>query len=147
MSVVVGILPNHDALAKLTDSLKSNGFDLTRLQVISPDTPATELINTGLQFTESGSGDSALASGGGIMTGGGGTGVPGLTSSMHSMPAFHDESVEEALGEMEIPETRFDSYALALERNKTVAGYPTGTQIDQVKSLFASAGANPVEVF
>src|SRR5579872_7636003 len=87
MSMVVGILPNHDCLVKLTDGLKSGGFDVSRLLVISPETPATELIQTGMQFVETGS-DAAVSRGGGIMTGGGGTGVPGLTSSRYDMPAF-----------------------------------------------------------
>ncbi len=146
MSMVVGIFPNHDCLVKLTDGLKSGGFDVSRLLVISPETPATELIQTGMQFVETGS-DAAVSRGGGIMTGGGGTGVPGLTSSRYDMPAFHDDSVERMLGEMEIPEKRFDSYALALDRNKTVAGYPAGADADKVRSLFDSAGATPVEVF
>jgi len=146
-SVVVGIFPDHSAISQLTDSLRSNGLSLDKLEVISPETPSTDLIETGLQFTYAGDQDSVIGSGGGIITSGGGTSVPGLTSHNPTPRAFRDDTVERLLGDLEIPETRFDFYGTAIERGKTVAGYPSPGNVDKVKSLFTAAGANPVEVF
>jgi len=148
MAVVVGIVPDHDSLAALTDALRNGGVDVTRLEVISHETPATELIETGLQFTYSGGTDAVVGSGGGILTSGGGTGVPGLTSRA-AMPAFRDDNIDTMLGELEIPDSRFDFYRRALDARKTVVAYPTGDDVDaeKVKPLFAAAGASPIEVF
>ena len=146
-STVVGILSNHDALLKLIDSLKSNGLDVGHLQVISPETPSTELIDTGVRFTYSGEEDSVVGSGGAILTSFGGTSVPGLSSYNPVASATHDDTVERLLGDLEIPDSRFDFYGNEIEKGKTIAGYRALDNVDKVKGLFSSAGANPVEVF
>jgi len=146
-SVVVGIFPDHDAVVRLTDSLKSNGLELGHLEIISPETPATELVETGVRFKYVGDEDTVLNRGGGILTSGGGTSVPGLTSYNATPRISSDDTIERLLGDLEIPESRFDSYGLAIERGKTVVGYPAIGNEQKVKDLFAAAGANPVEVF
>lgn len=146
-SVVVGIFPNHDALTRLTESLKSNGLDIGRLEVISPETPATELVETGVRFTYVGDDDAVIGRGEGIITSGGGTSVPGLSSYNPTPRISSDDTIERLLGDLEIPDSRFDTYSLEIERGKTVAGYPAPGGEEKVKDLFAAAGANPVEVF
>jgi hypothetical protein len=147
-SVVVGIFPDHDGIVKLVDSLKAGGLSVERLRVISPDTPADELINSGIQFTLSGDAEtSTLASGRGIITGFGGTGVPGLTDSMPRVSAFHEPSFEELFSELDIPDGRLPDFGRAIEEGRSVVGYNAGSGIDQVEGLFRSAGANLVEVF
>ena len=147
MSVVVGIFPNHDAVAKLVDSLKAGGFDLERLTVISEEEASEELATSGVQFVLSGEPDEAnLSAGTGIITGFGGTGVPGITGQSPTIEPFHTESTVDLLGDLDIPDGRTDDYAGAIDAGRAVAGY-TGGDADKLKPLFSDAGGSPVEVF
>jgi hypothetical protein len=148
-TMVVGLFPNHDTIESLTNSLKGAGFHVERLRVISSETPSDHLIGTGVQFVYSGEAEStAIGTGGGIITGFGGTGVPGLTEHTPTLPQIRPaSSMEELLGEFEIPGAKHDEYSQALDNGQTVAGYNAGADIDRVKALFASAGAARVDVF
>jgi len=148
-TMVVGIFPDHDSLIKLTDVLKSNGLSVDKLRVISSETPTDHLIRTGVQFSYSGEAEySAIGSGGGIITAMGGTSVPGLTEYNPSLETIESRpSVEDLLMELNIPGPRFEDYAKALDDERSVAGYPAGANVDKVKTLFSSAGGNPVDVF
>ena len=148
-TMVVGLFPNHDAIASLTNALKGAGLQPERLRVISSETPSDHLISTGVQFVYSGEAEStAIGTGGGIITGFGGTGVPGLTEHAPTLGHIRSaSSMEELLGELEIPGAKHDDYSQALDNGKSVAGYNAGADIDRVKGLFTSAGAERVEVF
>lgn len=147
--MVVGIFPDHASLIKLTDALKSNGLSIDKLRVISSETPTDNLIRTGVQFSYSGEAEySAIGSGGGIITAMGGTSVPGLTEYNPSLETIESRpSVEDLLGELDIPGARWEDYAKALDTERSVAGYPAGANIEKVRALFSSAGGNPVDVF
>ena len=148
MPVVVGIFPNHDAIAKVTDALKSSGLDVNELTVISSEMLSEDLISSGVQFVLSGEPeDDLLTTGSGIITTSGGTGVPGLTDSATRPHVSHAPSTEDLLDDLDVPDGRTDDYVEALEHGRSVAGYVTSDDIDKVKGLFASAGGNPVEVF
>jgi hypothetical protein len=149
-TMVVGIFPDHDSLVKLMDALKSNGLSADRLRVISSETPADELIRTGVQFIYSGEAEySSIERGGGIITAMGGTNVPGLTEYNPSLETIGSSrlSVEDLLEELDIPGSRFEDYAKAIDLGRSLAGYPAGAAVEKVKSIFSSAGGNPVEVF
>jgi hypothetical protein len=147
-TVVVGILPDHDAVAKLADSLKAAGFDLAQLTVVSSEDPSDDLVHSGVQFVLAGDPDEdMLTTGTGIITSGGGTSVPGVTNSDVRAEMFHGASTTDLLGELEIPDGRTDDYAAAVESGRAVAGIVAGANVDKVKGLFSAAGANPVEVF
>ena len=148
-TMVVGIFPDHASLIKLTDALKSNGLSIDKLRVISSETPTDHLIRTGVQFSYSGEAEySAIGSGGGIITAMGGTSVPGLTEYNPSLETIESRpSVEDLLGELDIPGARWEDYAKALDTERSVAGYPAGANIEKVRALFSSAGGNPVDVF
>ncbi len=148
-TMVVGMFPNHDNLTSLTEALKAAGYNVERLRIISSDTPKDDLIRSGAQFVYSGDSEStAIGSGGGIITGFGGMGVPGLTEGGPRLPtieSFH--STEDLLGELEIPGARFEDYCKALDAGRSVAGYNAGTDVEKVKALFSGCGGYPVEVF
>jgi len=149
MPVVVGIFSNHDAIAKVVDGLKAGGLDLNELTVITDETPEDEgLATSGVQFVLSGGpDDEMLNSGSGIITTGGGTGVPGLTDTETQPHVSYEGSIFELLADLDIPDGRTDDYAMAIEQRRCVAGYVTSTDIDKVKGVFSGAGGNPVEVF
>lgn len=148
-TMVIGIFPDHDCLHKLTEALKSDGFSVERLRVISSDTPSDNLIRTGVQFIYSGDSEpGSIATGGGIITGFGGMGVPGLTDHAPQIGGFHSApSTEDLLSELEIPGGRHDDYSRAIDQGRSVAGYNAGADVDRVRSLFSSAGGYPVESF
>lgn len=147
MPVVVGIFPNHDAIAKLTEALKSGGLDVNELTVISEESPAGDLVTSGVQFVLSGDPDEEmLTSGSGIITNSGGTGVPGLTDS-EVQPHVSHHSTLDLLDDLDIPDGRTDDYVEALERGRCIAGYVTSADVDKVKGVFSTAGGSPVEVF
>jgi hypothetical protein len=148
-TMVVGIFPNHDCLMKLIDSLKANGLSTERLRVISSETPSDHLVRTGVQFSYSGEVESsAVSRGSGIITGMGGTDVPGLTEFNPSLDSMHTTpSVEDLLSDLAIPGGRWEDYAKALDADRSVVGYAAGANLDKVKGLFSAAGGMPVEVF
>jgi hypothetical protein len=149
-TMVVGIFPNHDSLVKLTDALKSNGLSVDKLRVVSSETPTDHLIRTGVQFNFSGEAEySTIGRGGAIITSmGGGTDVPGLTEYNPSLESVESRpSVEDLLVDLNIPGARWEDYAKALDADRSVAGYPAWADVEKVKTLFSSAGGNPVDVF
>ena len=148
-NMVVGIFPDHDCLAKLADGIKSGGFNMERLRVISNDTLSENLIRTGLRFIYSGDAETtSIAQGSSIITSFGGTEVPGLTNVKSQVGSGHNvPSTEDLLGELEIPGARNEAYAQALDAGRSVAGYHAGPDVDRVKAIFSAAGGNPVDVF
>lgn len=150
-ATVVGIFPNHDAISKLADSMKSAGLGVDTLKVVSNEAASDDLIDTGLQFLYSGDAEEEALSGGvGIITSMGGMSVPGLNETMPRVGVFHSgssRSVEELLNHVSVPGHRYDDYGNALDSGRSVASFPAGDNVDKVKELFRSAGANLVEVY
>jgi len=148
MPVVVGIFPNHDAITKVTDALKAGGLDINDLTVVSNEELSYDLVSSGVRFVLTGEPeDDLLTTGTGIITTSGGTGVPGLTDSMTQPHVSHERTTAEWLDDLDVPDGRSDDYTEALEHGRCIAGYVTSNDIDKVKTLFAGAGGNPVEVF
>ncbi|MDQ6766650.1 MAG: hypothetical protein M3Z41_02470, partial [Candidatus Eremiobacteraeota bacterium] len=108
-TMVVGIFPDHESLLKLTSALKANRLNVEHLRVISSDTPANNLIQTGVQFIYSGDAEeTAIGTGSGIITSFGGTGVPGISDHGPALGEIRtSQSVEDLLGELAIPGGRF----------------------------------------
>ena len=143
--MVVGIFPSANALSKLGDAVKAAGIDLADLIIIADDMPAQGLISSGVRFTLSGEPDTrGLGSARGIITSSGGTEVPGL-DRMPGLGMIGDQ-MGEALSDLNVSDARIDDYEEALEEGRAVAGIQTA-DVDKLKAIFSSAGANLVEVF
>lgn len=143
MPFVVGIFPNSAAASKLGDAIKAAELDLSDLTIIADDMPDEELISNGVKFRQGEPDTDTLDTGLGVITGSGGTEVPGLLRT----PGIRMVSdAEDPLADLNVSDARIDDYQEALEAGRAVAGYKTG-DIDKVKAIFSAAGANPVEVF
>jgi hypothetical protein len=148
MPVVVGIFTNNDAIARLAQAITAGGLDVNELTVISSENASNDLISSGVQFVLSGGPDEEmLTSGTGIITSGGGTGVPGLTDSETMPHVSHGPSTVDLLADLDVPDGRTDDYVEAIEQGRCVAGYVASSDADKIKGIFTSAGGNPVEVF
>ena len=106
--VVTGLSPSADVGA-LHKALADAGLSTDRLQTIGPD--------------EAQQGVSAGIAGADILTSDHSTGVPGITGSPHRRAFFRNESLEDRLGDLEIPDSELDNYVEALERGRTVVAY------------------------
>jgi len=140
MHTVVGIFANNDAIATLAHAIKSGGFDVRALTVISSDEPTGYLASVGARFVNSLeptriSGDVDVE-------------VPGLRAGEPDDLAAQESSpAEEALSDLAVPDGRSDDFLTAIDSGRSVAGFPTGDKADAVKAMFSTAGANRVVVF
>ncbi len=147
-TMVVGIFKDHDAVAKLADTIKASGLDIERLKVITSETPSDDLVSSGVEFILSGEPNAdAMGSGTGIITGFGGMSVPGLTDETPKGAGMVSSGSDELLAELSIPDGRSDDYTDAIDSGRSVAGFAAGPDVDKVKALFSAAGGTPVEVF
>jgi hypothetical protein len=130
--VVTGLSPDGNIEA-LKAALTAAGISLDPLQLISAS-DSHESISRGLAGT-------------GLITSDAGTTVPGLGTG-GVRPFFRNESINDRLGDLEIPDTEMDNYAEALERGKSVVGYfAHADSIDKVEEVFKAAGLANVRRF
>ena len=139
--VVTGLSQNGD-LTALTAALERAGVTPDDIQSIGPrealDGNATSLSS----FARSGDGI-----GGGTNTGSG-TGVPGINSSHLLRSYFRTQSVDDRLGDLDIPVSEADNYLEALDRGRTLIAYRAQSDsIDRVESAFREAGLLNVRRF
>ena len=148
-TVVVGIFPNSEAVHALVGNLKSGGYDLDLLRVVSSEEVTDELIRSGIQYIYSGDAEEVSIGSGGYITSMGGTGVAGLTDLTPSRPEMlRNRTLADNLGELEISDSRLDDYLDAVDGGRSVAGYGAkADSLEKVKALFSSSGATLVEVF
>jgi hypothetical protein len=130
--VVTGLSPDGNIEA-LKAALTAAGISLDALQLISAS-DSHESISRGL-------------AGSGIITSDAGTTVPGLGTG-GVRPFFRNESLNDRLGDLEIPDSELDNYAEALERGKSVVGYFAHSDtVDKVEEVFKAAGLANVRRF
>ena len=133
--VVTGLSPQGD-LTPLKAALFEAGLTVDGLTVIEPG-EGTDRIASGLAGSEISSGDFGT-----------GTGVPGINSSHRLRTFFRNESVDDRLADLEIPDTEVGNYAEALERGRTVVAYfAKPDSIDRVEAAFRNSGLLNVRRF
>jgi hypothetical protein len=131
--VVTGLSPNGD-ISALKAALVAAGLPIDHLQVIGPDA-SSESMARGIVGSE-------------LLTGSGGTGVPGLNDSHGATGFFRNESLSDRLGDLEIPDTEIDNYVEALERGRSVIAYFARAEtIDKVEEAFRTAALANVRRF
>jgi hypothetical protein len=136
MALVVTGLSHHGDLEPLKAALSEAGLTVDSLQVISPGEGAGS-VTSGLAGSEIVTGDSGT-----------GTGVPGINSSHRLRTFFRNESVDERLGDLDIPDSEAGNYVEALERGRTlVAYYARPESVDRVEAAFRGSGLLNVRRF
>jgi hypothetical protein len=125
MAVITGLSPDGDTSA-LRSALTEAGFSLDPLQVLEP-----------------GDSDQSFAhgiAGADIITSDGGMGVPGINSGNRLQVFFRNESMDDRLGDLNIPDSEVENYVEALERGRTVVAYFSKAEdIERVESIFRGA--------
>jgi len=131
--VVTGISQDGDIKA-LEAALTAAGFKLDPIQLIS-----------GADSIE---GVARRQIGTGLITGGQGTGVPGLTNDGPGLTYFRTESVSDRLGDLEIPDSEMDNYVEALEAGRSIVAYFAHQDtVAKVEEIFRAGGLAKVKTF
>jgi len=131
--VVTGISQNGDIKA-LEAALKAAGLKLDPIQLISSD--------------DSTEGVARRQIGTGLITGGQGTGVPGLTNDGPGLVYFRNESLSDRLGDLEIPDSEVENYIEALEAGRSIVAYfAHADTVSQVEDIFRAGGLAKVKTF
>ena len=151
---ITGIAPTNDvaALEEMLGSIPN--IDRSKLTVITTAPETGPHIESELKFVHVGShvesgGHGGVASGGyGIMTGFGGTSVPGIGSGPSSLGLLGAAPVTEQLGTLPIPADEVGNYNEALRGKRGVIAYEC---IDEDRAAlevaFRSAGIRHVKTF
>ena len=131
--VVTGISQDGDIKA-LEAALKDAGLKLDPIQLISGD--------------DSIEGVARRQVGTGLITGGQGTGVPGINSDGPGLSYFRNASLSDRLGDLEIPDSEMDNYVEALEAGRSVVAYfAHEDSVAKVEELFRASGLAKVKTF
>ena len=130
--VVLGLSQTEDIRAVKT-ALGAAGLSLEALDTVGPGDGDANLVA-----------DRAPS---GIITSGGGTGVPGINSSSASRGIDVDE-LSDRLGDFGVPDSELDNLLEAVERGKTIVAYhATADNADRVTAAFDSANLSNVRRF
>ncbi len=139
--VVTGISQNGDIRA-LETALKEAGLPLDPIQLIGPD-----------DSTQGSASRGGVLGQGGLMMGGQGTGVPGITSGVPTaggsgVSFFRNETLGDRLGDLEIPDDEVDNYIGALEAGRSVVAYfAKPDTLAQTEAAFRASGLVKVKTF
>ncbi len=151
---VTGIAPTQN-IAELESMLGAiSGIDTSKLTVITKADRSYEHDSSFLNFFHAGGptidGDASgqMIDGTAIMTGGGGTGVPGIGSSTASLSNLAKPKAAQHVGNLPIPEDEADNYNDAIEDGRCVVAYECdGTQAAAIEEAFRGAGLRKVKSF
>ena len=134
MSLVVTGISQTSDISVLHKALEAAGLPTAALQVIGPD-DSTGSVARGIAGAE-------------LISGSGGTGVPGLGGGHRVRAFFRNESASDRLGDLEIPDSEVDNYVEALERGKTIVGYFAHKDtLDRAAQIFRDASLVNVRIF
>lgn len=140
--LVTGIAPTSDP-AKLESILQNCNCDRARLAFV---TKATAQLPG---QAEHAGGAGALAASSTIMTGAGGTGVPGMGSSGASLSSFGYGGVPDYLGGLPlIPKDAASNFNIAIAEGRCLVTYKAEPdEASTVEAAFRQAGLRNVKIF
>lgn len=147
--VVTGISQTTDTKA-LETALKAASLSLEQVSVVCGGAATEGSADSGIRFVYAGdsSTSSLFGSGGGLLTSTDGTNLPGLTSHSSSREYFHQETLGDLLGDLEIPDSSLDNYIEAIEAGRCVFVYYAHTDtVQRVEDIFRSLDLKNVKVY
>jgi hypothetical protein len=139
--LVTGIAPTGDA-TQISNMLMGSALDESRLSTV------TKTSAQGQLGTQSQHGGPSFSNASTIMTGSGGTGVPGVGRSHASLSVSHT-AVPDFLGGLPlIPRDQAEHFNVAIAEGRGLVMYKaTPEEAPQVEAAFRSAGLRNVKVF
>jgi hypothetical protein len=150
---VTGIVSTND-VSELESMLGgAPNVDRSKLSVITTAEPSVEHDESFLNFIHASGPDIESATmgrigGDTIITGSGGTGVPGMNTSGASVNILFSEHVTRHIGMLPIPDDEIDNYSDALQDGRCVVAYDcSGGDAAAVESAFQAAGVKKVKTF
>ena len=147
-SVVTGIAPTTDVTA-VEKALRDGGYSLEPFSAyVAGDAPESHpQSGSSMLFTGTDSIHDILARGsGGIYSSGGGS-VPGLTQP-NSTEYFQQETIEDELGDLEIPDSELANYQEAMDLGHAIVAYfAKEDNLEAIEGIFTAAGVRNVRVY
>ena len=154
-SFITGIAPTNDvaALEEMLGSIPD--IDRAKLTVITtaPETghdveSKLNVVHVGGHVDASGQGAGVARAGSGMMTGFGGTSVPGIGSGPSSLGLLGAAPVTQQLGTLPIPADEVANYNDALQSKRCVIAYEcTDEDRPALEAAFRNAGIRHVKTF
>lgn len=140
--LVTGIAPTGD-VAQISKMLTGSSLDETRLSTV------TKASAQGRTQGQNHGGSPSLSSASTIMTGSGGTGVPGVGGGHASLSASSHSAAADYLGGIPlIPHDQAEHFNIAIAEGRGLVMYKaTPEEAPRVEAAFRSAGLRNVKVF
>ncbi len=151
---VTGIVPTTEVseLEKVLGDVPN--VDQAKLSIITREAETSQHESSFLNFihlAEAGETDdlgSLLRNDSGIMTGSGGTGVPGISRSGSGLDFLNSAHVEAEIGVIPIPQDERANYNDALAQGRVVVAYEcSDTETGAVESAMRQAGVRKVKTY
>lgn len=149
--LTIGIYPGDDPRS-LTQAMEGQStIDVSRLRVVTSSTPSRAHADAPFDFVHvsAAQNDNSLSDtmthGVGIMSDGGGTGVPGIGGSATSFSSFSTVAADDYLSDLGIPDDEVDNFNDAIASGRTVVIYPSDDA--SVSDAFRAAGVMHVRTY
>lgn len=130
--LTIGIYPGADPQA-LTQAIAAQSvIDPNQLRVITNAAPSRAHADAPFDFVHvavaqnDNSLSDTMTHGVGIMSDGGGTGVPGLSGTTTSYSSFSSVAADDYLSDLGVPDDEVDNYNDAITSGRCVVVYPIG---------------------
>lgn len=150
--LVVGIFPDDDPQA-LQQALKSQpAIDMNNVRVVTASAPSRAHADAPFDFVHvaAAQNDNSLSDtmtrGTGILSDGGGTGVPGIRGTF-AADSFLDSSVSDYLSGIGIAEDEVDNFNDAIENGSAVLIYSAGESDGDIAVALKAAGFLQVRTY
>jgi hypothetical protein len=152
VGLVVGIFPGSDPQALQQALASQAGIDPSKIRVVTSAAPSQAHEDAPFDFIHVAEAqlDNSLSDdmtrGTGIMSDGGGTGVPGMNTT-NSLSSFVTAGGSNYLSGLGIPDDEADNFNDAISEGRSVVVYDVNGNASQIASALSSAGLRNVRSY